>query len=228
MKFFVVPDSSERWQTVMSASGSDDARVLRRDRRVVPLRDLAEEDVGGRRAVELQARLHAVDVVGDRDRAEHRRDVERLAVLGRRRELLVAERRVGGAPVDGARRELRDATTRADALVVDGRAGLLLEAGRPLGVDRLRERRPRAVERAAELLAGAARRPGRAGAPCAAAVVIAPARRNADSQGAAEGEGCNEALCPHPFPPRGSLILRSRCDPRGRRAVSCHRPVTAS
>ena len=77
MKFFVVPDSSERWQTVIVVPGRLDAAVELRDRRVVPLLDLAEEDVGDRRAVELQALVDAVDLVRDGHRAEHGRDVDR-------------------------------------------------------------------------------------------------------------------------------------------------------
>ena len=112
------------------------ARVLARDLRVVPLLDLAEEDVGDGLAVELEALVDAVDVVGDRDRAEDRRDVDGVAalLLGGR-ELVVLHRRVGGAEVDGARAELRDAAAGADGLVVDGRALVLLEAGGPLLVD---------------------------------------------------------------------------------------------
>ena len=136
MKFFVVPDSSERWQTVMSLSGRLVLRADLGDRGVVPLLDLAEEDVGDRRAVELEALVDPVDVVGDGHRAEHGRDVDGVALLLGGVLLLGLHRRVGGAEVDGARRELGDAAARADRLVVDRGARRVLEARGPLGVDR--------------------------------------------------------------------------------------------
>src|SRR4029078_10721211 len=57
------------------------ARVLARDLRVVPLLDLAEEDVGDGLPVELEALVDAVDVVGDRHRAEDGRDVDGVGAL---------------------------------------------------------------------------------------------------------------------------------------------------
>ena len=53
---YVVPDPSDRWTTTMSVFGSVTPAFGFRDRRVVPLRDLAEEDVGQDRARELQLR----------------------------------------------------------------------------------------------------------------------------------------------------------------------------
>src|SRR3954447_25368959 len=114
------------------------ARVRGCDGRVVPLRDLAEEDVRDGLAVELQALVDALDVVGDRHRAEDARDVHGLALLLRSLDLGVLHGGVRGAEVDRAGRELRDATTRADALVVDGKAVLVLQACGPLLVDRQR------------------------------------------------------------------------------------------
>ena len=160
MKFFVVPDSSERWQTVMSLSG----------RLVLPL-TLAI--AGSFHFLILPRKMSAIvapsslrplsmplDVVGDRHRAEHGRDVDGVALLLGGRLLLGLHRRVGGAEVDGAGRELGDAAARADGLVVDRGARRVLEARGPLGVDRRREGRAGAVDRAA--LLGAARRAGAA------------------------------------------------------------------
>src|SRR3954452_4071218 len=112
------------------------ARVGRGDGRVVPLRDLAEEDVRDGLAVELEPLVDALDVVGDRDGPEHARDVDGLALLLRGLDLGVLHGGVRGAEVDRAGRELRDAATRADALVVDGEAVLVLQARGPLLVDR--------------------------------------------------------------------------------------------
>src|SRR3954469_10332688 len=146
------------------------------DRGVVPLRDLAEEDVGDGLAVELEALVDALDVVGHGDRAEHARDVDRVALLLGGRDLLVLHRGVGGAEVDGAGGELGDPATRADALVVDGQALLLLEARGPLLVDREREGGACAVDAAGQL--GAAR----GAAAAAAGAVIAPAGRDENCQ----------------------------------------------
>ena len=80
MKFFVVPDSSERWQTVMFAAGSLTPGLsfaIAGSFQVLILPRKMSAIVG---AVELQARLDALDVVGDGHGAEHRRDVHRLAL----------------------------------------------------------------------------------------------------------------------------------------------------
>src|ERR687886_401229 len=151
------------------------AGVLARDLRVVPLLDLAEEDVGRGLAVELEALLDAVEVVGDRHGAEDGRHVDRVrALLLGGRDLVVLHRRVGGAEVDGARAELRDAAAGADGLVVDRRPVRLLEAGGPLLVDGGGERRAGAVDRAAGL-GGAARAGARARASRARVAVVAAA-----------------------------------------------------
>src|SRR5215211_2490921 len=125
------------------------ALVLSRDRRVVPLLDLAEEDVGNRRPVELEALGDPGDVVRDGDGARHGGDVDRGALLRGRLDLVIVHGRVGGAEVDRAGGELGNAAARADGLVVDRRAGRVLVARGPLGVDRGRERRPGSVDGAA-------------------------------------------------------------------------------
>jgi hypothetical protein len=127
------------------------ARVLARDLRVVPLRDLLEIDVGDRLAVELETRLDPGDVVGDGDPAEDGRDVDRIAALLRRRgDLVVAQRRVAAREVGGALLPRRNAGARADGLEVEGDA-LALQVRAPLGVDRCGERRAGAADRAAGL-----------------------------------------------------------------------------
>src|SRR3954469_13547812 len=173
-----------------------DAGVLARDLRVVPLLDLAEEDVGGRLAVELEALLDAVEAVRDGHRAEDGRHVDGVAalLLGGR-DLVVLHRRVRGAEVDGAGAELGDAAARADGLVVDGGAVGLLEARGPLLVDGRREGRAGAVDRAAGLR-GAARAGARARAAGARVAVVAAAggRGERERGGAAQGE---QGLGPH-------------------------------
>src|SRR4051794_25521915 len=148
------------------------AGVLLRDRRVVPVLDLPEEDVGDGRAVELEPLVDAVDVVGDGDGAEHARDVDRVALLLGRGDLLVLHRRVGGTEVDGAGGELRDAAARADALVVDGQALVVLQPRRPLLIHGEREGGARAVDVAGQL------RAARGAAAASGGAVAAPAGRD--------------------------------------------------
>ena len=114
-------------------------RVERLDGRVVPLRDLAGEDLADRLGVEVQAAADALDVVGHRDRAEHERDVQDRPALGAG-ELRVGHRHVAVTEVDGLRVDLRDAAAGADGLVGDVDA-LLGVRGRPHRVDRRGQRR---------------------------------------------------------------------------------------
>src|SRR5262249_40011884 len=100
-----------------------DARVDLRDRRVVPLRDLAEVDVGDDRPGQLQVVRDAGKVVHDRGGRQHPRDLD-TALAGR--ELVGRERRVTRAEVDRARRDRRDAGARPDGAVVDLHTGLRL------------------------------------------------------------------------------------------------------
>src|SRR3954451_877222 len=172
------------------------AGVLAGDLGVVPLLDLAEEDVGDGLAVELEALVDAVDVVGDGDRAEDRRDVDGIAalLLGGR-DLVVLHRRVGGAELDGPGAELGDAAARADRLVVDRRAARLLEAGGPLLVDGRRERGAGAVDRAAGL-GGAARAGARRRAAGARVRVVAAAGGRGERERGAAAQG-EQVLRPH-------------------------------
>ena len=72
----VVPLPSERWTTMIGLVGELDARVVVGDPRIVPLGDLAEEDVGHVFGGELQPLGDAGEVVGDDHRAHHGRDVD--------------------------------------------------------------------------------------------------------------------------------------------------------
>src|SRR4051812_1693661 len=131
--------------------------------------------VGDRRPVELEALGDPGQVVRDGDGAGHGRDVDRGALLRGRLDLVVVHRRVGGAEVDRAGGELGNAAARADGLVVDRRAGGVLVAGGPFGVDGGREGRPRAVDGAA--LGRAAGRGGRVGLVVAAGTARGDAER---------------------------------------------------
>src|SRR4051794_29132964 len=169
------------------------ARVRGGDGRVVPLRDLAEEDVRDGLAVELEALADALDVVGDGHGAEDARDVDGLALLLGRRDLRVLHGGVRGAEVDRPGGELRDAAARADALVVDGEAVLVLQACGPLLVDGQRERGAGAVDRAGERLRGAAR-----GAAAAARGARAPtARGDAEAERGDGQHGDEEVMVSH-------------------------------
>ena len=112
------------------------ARIEFGDRHVIPLGNAAEEDAGERIAVEHEfAGFDAVDVVGRHDAAD---DAGKLAepVF---RQFIGVERLVGGAEIDRTGLDLGDAAARADRLVIDVVAGLLGEAGRPLGQHRIDE-----------------------------------------------------------------------------------------
>jgi hypothetical protein len=114
-----------------------DAGVDRGDRRVVPLRHLAEEQVGEQRRGQLElAGSDALDV-DHRDHASH--DHGELH-QSRGVELGLGERCVGGAEVYGLGLDLRDAAARADRLVVELQAGHLVVGLRPPRVDGVGER----------------------------------------------------------------------------------------
>src|SRR4029453_11237124 len=101
--------------------------VLRGDRRVVPLGDLAGEDSGKGRGVQLQT-VDTLQVVHDGDRPDHHRQVERLTAgaLGVGFRLLFGlERRVGAGEVGGPGDEGLNARAGTRALVVDLRIGTL-------------------------------------------------------------------------------------------------------
>ena len=124
--------------------GQRHAGVRRRDARVVPLRDLCEKDIGDNVGYDAQFGA-AWQVVGGHHGAEHGRNVQEL---GRRLlQLLVGHRTVGGAEVHRAGGDLLDPAAAADRLVVEPHLGIDLRVFvEPLGVDRVRKRRPRAVD----------------------------------------------------------------------------------
>ena len=137
----------------VGAVGDDDvgvgqlrARVVGGDRRVVPLLDVALEDLRDRVGRELQL-VDAVDVVADRDRAEQDREVEEVAALDLRL-VGVLVRRVGAAEVDRPVGEVLAALARAAAAVVDldVRVGLRERLDRDL-LERFWNVEPLAVER---------------------------------------------------------------------------------
>src|SRR6185312_13075070 len=118
------------------ARGQAQAGVQRGDLRVIPVGDLAKEDVGQGGAVQLDlVGLHTGNVDHRHDAADHDRELAQAELL----QVFGLHRRVGGAEVDGAFLDLRDAGTGADRLVVEVVAGLLGVGGRPLGHDRVDE-----------------------------------------------------------------------------------------
>ncbi len=105
------------------------AGVQRGDGRVVPGLDLAHEDLGHGRTVELQlAGLDAFHVDHRHDAANDGRELAQTALL----QVVGAHGGVGGAEVHGAGLDLGDAAAGADGLIVDTVASLLAEALRPL------------------------------------------------------------------------------------------------
>ena len=102
--------------------GKRDLPVKRLDGGVVPLSDLANEDLGKRRPVESDvARLDALDI-DHRDDAthDHRKLDETVRI-----ELILGERPVGRAERHLLGDDLLDAPGRADRLVGKPSAGLL-------------------------------------------------------------------------------------------------------
>src|SRR5262249_21297537 len=101
------------------------------------LLDLAEIDLGERRAVDDQvARLDALEVDDRHDAAHDHRELRQARLV----ELLARKRRIGGTEGHGLGLDLLDAATRTDRLIVQADTGLLLIGVRPLGVDRVGER----------------------------------------------------------------------------------------
>ncbi len=146
----IAPDVA-RARTVAAVHDGDvlarkvDAGIDGLDGRVVPLRDLAEEDIGEDLAGEAEVAAHAGNVVDGDDAAQDGREV-RDAEAGRR-DLLVGHRAVGGAEEDRTGAELADAAARADGLIVDLHVRVqLVVVAEPLRIDRVGERCPRSVD----------------------------------------------------------------------------------
>ena len=112
-------------RAVHGGDGGDGQRrvgVQRGDGRVVPGRDLAVEDVGDGRGVEVQV-VDALDVEDDGDRGDVDREVDGLGAGGAAgegaRELVVVQGGVGAGEVGGTRDEALAAGARALGVVVD-------------------------------------------------------------------------------------------------------------
>ena len=121
------------------------ARVFPGHGRVVPLLDLAQEDVGEEGPAEAQLGGQAGQVVGGHHAPQDRGQVDDRARSGL--QLLFGHGPVGGAEEDRLVGELADAAARADRLVVDPDVGTdLVVLREPLRVDGVRERGARAVD----------------------------------------------------------------------------------
>ncbi len=93
-----------------------DARVQRSDCRVVPLLDLAHEDLGDGWTVQLQlAAFDAFDVDDRHDTADHARKLTQTAGL----QVFCGHRSIGCTEVNGRSLDLGNTTTRTDGLIVD-------------------------------------------------------------------------------------------------------------
>jgi hypothetical protein len=100
----VVPEPSERWTGMMSWSGSSRSGFSAWICGIVVLGDAPLEDVADRAAIQDQA-VELLVVEGDRDRAEHDRELDRVATTGFTSLLegVVAQVALRGTEVDGAR-----------------------------------------------------------------------------------------------------------------------------
>src|SRR5450432_1289094 len=106
------------------------------DLRVVPLLELAHQDLGQHIGRHLQlARLDARQVDDGHHGPHYHRELHQVRLV----QLLGLERRIRRAEVDGAFGDLFDAAARADRLVVELDLGVLGVSVRPLRVQRIRE-----------------------------------------------------------------------------------------
>src|SRR6266852_3133780 len=128
------------------------------NRRIVPARDLADEDVGERGAVHVQQVLHAGQVVHHRRRCKRPWDLDAALAGG---ELVRRERRVARAEVDRSAGDRVDSAARADRAVLELVAELRADRRDPRRDERADERAARTDERGAAVL-----RRGGAGAAC--------------------------------------------------------------
>ena len=150
-----------------AARRQGDACVDLRERRIVPLGDLAEEDVGEDRPRELDLCAQSFDVIDGHDGAEDGGEVRNRP--GRLREHVVRHRLVACAEENRALEQLADAAARSDGLIVDlhGRVQCVVFR-EPLRIDGIRECRPRAVDLHCSRWGGLRRRPHRSTAATAA------------------------------------------------------------
>ena len=127
------------------------ARVELLDRRVVPVRDLAEVDLGEHRAAHTQKVAAGRVVVEDRGRCERPRDLQ--ASLARS-ELIRCQRSVARAEVDGTPGDRRDAGTGTNRAVVEGYPERRIDRSDPGLHERRDERAAGAVQGRAAALGG--------------------------------------------------------------------------
>ena len=99
-----------------------DIRVERLDARIVPLADLAGEDVGVNFPAKLQRPFHVRQIVGEHDGAGGgwNQSGARLRLL----DLLVVQGRIAGAKIDGVIQEQLGTLAAAYILVLDGDVGV--------------------------------------------------------------------------------------------------------
>src|SRR5262249_8794914 len=84
-----------------------DSGIGGRDPRIIPLRELAAENVGNQARRQFDRLRNTREIVRDRDDAAYHRDVHHGAAL-RTRELSVRHGSIAGTKVDGLLRELLD------------------------------------------------------------------------------------------------------------------------
>ncbi len=154
--------------------GQDDARIQRDDFRIIPLGDVAEENVGDDVAVQLQL-WRAGQVVDDGHAAGDDRNVQDFPRS--LRQIVVAHRRVGSAEVHRLLEQLLLAPAGADGLIIEVNRRIHRAVGfKPFGEGRVIKGRTRTVD---ELC----RRVGRSNEQCRAAHDRETASRVGNGQG---------------------------------------------
>src|SRR4051794_5409916 len=119
-------------------SGEIHAGICLGDCRVIPRRDLSEEDSGKYFGRELDLLFHARNVVGGDDRTEYGWNVKNLYL--RLAELFIRHWAVTGAELNSLREHLADTAAATDGLVVDLNITMLLVVfAEPLGIHRIRK-----------------------------------------------------------------------------------------
>src|SRR5262249_3934714 len=119
----IVREDERRARSVRSVSDVDSAvrkscsGIESADLLIVPIRNLAEKDVGNEWAGEVQSRSQARNVVGDALRADHDGNVKNWSAGGRH--LGRIHGRVASREVNRLVDERGNATARADGLIVN-------------------------------------------------------------------------------------------------------------
>ena len=116
-----------------------ESRVALQQARVIPLLDLAHEDIRQHVRRELQfARFDAGDVDHRNHPAHDHWELDQAGLV----QFLGLEGGVGSAEIDRPLRDLLDAATRSDGLIVQLDVRLFRVCVGPLRIDRVGERRP--------------------------------------------------------------------------------------